>query len=390
MAESGSRLRIVDRVVLHEGPLEFATLAERVVTERTRYLVLDLDRTIHLGRNMGELLGWELGALSAYGMGELERMEPRRRTGRLVFDMARPLGSLRYLAHGARTWALPGLYYLFFGKIPARSDRLRAWTFRRFGAEPVRAVQRVPQNALMALLQDVPPHTLRALAERVWDRHVPDQVIGKEVLDALRARAPQLRVILTSASPRVVVEVAGDRLGADEIEFSEPGRINSGPAKIEHLAARLPEALDPAVETIGITDTGYGEDHCWSEHFTRVVDVNSDSPFSPIVSARSPLEEVHSALLMTNRERQLHDLGVIDWVDPRRPVPPRDTQRVIGRAELLERLGDLHEELERLAPDRHANAWPIARLMREARRRIEERVTDRDERHAPLGRLEPA
>lgn len=384
------RLRVVDRVVLHEGPLEFATLAERVITERTRYLILDLDRTVHLGRNMGELLGWELGALRAYGADELERMEPRRATGRLIFDVERPLGSLRYLVHGARTWAVPGLYYLLFGKIPARSDRLRAWTFRRFGAEPVRTVQRVPQNALMALLADVPEPTLRQLAERVWDRHVPDEVIRRRDVDALRARFPDLRVIITSASPRVVVEVARDRLGADEIESSAPGRINSGPAKIEHLEARFPDILDRDVETVGITDTGYGEDHCWSEHFTRVVDVNSDSPFSPIVSARSPVSELHSAHLMTVRERQLRDLGVLDWMDPRRPAPPREERRVIGRAELSDRLHDVYARLEELFADPDANAWPIARLLREARHRIEHEDVERETMAGGLPRFEPA
>jgi hypothetical protein len=388
MASNEPRLRIVDRVVLHEGPLEFARLAERVITDRTRYLVLDLDRTVHLGRNMGELLGWELGALHAYGAGELERMEPGRGTGRLICDVRRPLGSLRYLLHGARTWAVPGLYYLAFGKIPARSDRLRAWTFRRFGAEPVRTVQRVPQNALMALLASVPEPTLRVLAERVWDRHGPDEVIRREDLDALRARFPALRVIITSASPRVVVEVARDRLGADEIESSEPGRINSGPAKIVHLEARFPEVLDPEVESVGITDTGYGEDHCWSEHFTRVVDVNSDAPFSPIVSARSPVRELHSAHLVTNRERQLRDLGVMDWMDPRRPLPPREEPRVIARGELNDRLREIHAELEALSAEPAANAWPIARLLRDARHRIEREAVER----APIGlpRLEPA
>ncbi len=388
MDASERRLRVVDRVVLHEGPIEFASLAERVITERTRYVVLDLDRTVHLGRNMGELLGWELGALRAYGPEELERMEAERSTGRLIFDARRPLGSLRYLAHGARTWALPGLYYLFFGKIPARSDRLRAWTFRRFGAEPVRTVQRVPQNALMALLADVPAPTLRSLAERVWDRHAPDEVIRREDLDALRARFPELRVIITSASPTVVVELACEKLGADAFESSQPGRINSGPAKIRHLEARFPDVLDPDCESVGITDTGYGEDHCWSEHFTRVVDVNSDAPFAPIVSARSPLREVHSAHLTTSRERRLRALGILEWMDPRRPLPPRADARVLGRGELSERLSDLHEELEALASDPVGNAWPIARLLREARERIEHEAEERRIGLAP--RLEPA
>jgi hypothetical protein len=324
---------------------------------------------------MGELLGWELGALRAYGPDELDRMETRRSTGRLLFDARRPIGSVRYLAHGVRTWALPGLYYLLFGKIPAHHDRLSRWTFRRFGAEPVRAVQRVPQNALLSLLAVVPEPTLRGLAERVWDRHVPDQVIRREDLDALRARSPSLRVIITSASPRVVVELARDRLGADAAESSELGRINSGHAKIEHLVARFPDVHE--VETVGITDTGYGEDHCWSEHFTRVVDVNSDAPFSPIVSARSPLRELHSADVITNRERELRDAGEAGWLDPRRSLPPRAVGRVFTRGELMDRVGEILVELDALSADPVANAWRIARLLRAARTRLEEAAADR-------------
>ncbi len=299
-------------------------------------------------------------------------MEPERDTGRLLFDPQRPLRSLRYVVHGARTWAGPGLYYLLFGKIPARSDRMRRWTFRRFGAEPVRAVQRVPQNALLTLLADVPRATLRGLAERVWDRHLPEQVIQRAELDALRARFPGLRVIITSASPRVVVEVARDRLGADAIESSELGRINSGRAKMARLFRRFPDMGDPEIETVGMTDTGYGEDHCWAEHLTRVVDVNSDTPFSPIVGARSPLRELHSAALITNRERAARDAGEDGWMDPRRPRPPRDGRRVLSRPELVERLGDLLAQLETLAEQPQSNAWRIASLLREARERLEE------------------
>ena len=377
MLMSEPRVRVVDRVVLHEGPIPFATLAERVITDSTRYLLLDLDRTVHLGRNMGELLGWELAALRAFGQDELDRMEPGRRTGRLLFDPERPMGSLRYLADGARTWAYPGLYYLFFGKIPARNERLRAWTFRRFGAEPVRTVQRIPQNALLSLLEPVPEPTLRALAERVWDRHVDEQVIRREDLDALRARHEGLKVIITSASPRAVVEVAGDRLGADLVQSSEKGRINSGPAKIARLAERLPEVLDPSVETVAFTDTGYGEDHCWSDHFTRVVDVNSDTPFPPIVSAGSPVRELHSALLTTSHEQTRKADGAEDWMDVRRPAPPRSSARAFARGELLDRLDDLREQLEHLHEDPVANAWPITKLLDEARRRID------DERSRP-------
>lgn len=383
--------RLVDAVILHEGPIDFATLSERVVTSATRYLLLDLDRTIHLGRNMGELLGWELGALRAYGPEELARMEPERGTGRLIFDPKRPLGSLRYLAMGAQSWALPGLYYLFFGKIPAMSDRLLAWTFRGFGPDPMRRIQRVPQRALLELLADVPERTLRELAERVWDRHTPDQVIDREDLDRLRERCPDLEIVITSASPRAVVEVARERLGADFAECSEPGRINSGPAKIERLRELLPEALDPRVESVGISDTSHGEDHCWADHFTRVVDVNSDAPFSPLVDVRSPLLEVHSAQLATRRERELRGKGEPEWIDARRGDAARPVFRAFRERELIAIVDDLLDQADALALAPEENAWPLMKLMRDARRRLEEAARTSTERAIAIGtQLAPA
>ena len=63
-------------------------------------------------------------------------------------------------------------------------------------------------------------------------------------------------------------------------------RINSSYTKIEGLLARYPDLCDPGVITVGMTDTGYGEDHCWAEFFTHVVDVNSDTPFGPSSPSR--------------------------------------------------------------------------------------------------------
>jgi hypothetical protein len=298
-------------------------------------------------------------------------MEPERRTGRLLFDPRRPAGSLRYLRHGGEIWARPGLSYFFWGKLAAKSDWLRAWTYRRFGPEPVRAVQRIPQDTLLGLMKNVPEATLRVLAERVWDRHEPDQAIRRADLDAVRARCPDLRIVITSASPRLVVEVARERLGADHAEGSEAGDINSGPTKITRLAARFPDALYPDVETVGITDTCYGEDHSWAAHFTRVADVNSDSPFSPFVPASSRLQAVHSAQLLTNQERRRRAEGDSHWLDPRRPSRPRAVAQVLTAHELAEHLAGFAEQLEALHQDPLANAWPIARLNRDARRALE-------------------
>jgi len=365
------RIRLADRVVLHEGPLPFAELAGRVLTPRTRFLVLDLDRTVHLGHNMGELLGWEASALRAFGPDGLDRLEPTRPRGRMLFSSASPLGSLRYLALGARLWAAPGLYYLLFGKLPAKSELLRRWTYRRFGAEPVRAAQSVPQRALLEILDRIPDEVLRAIADRVWDRHVGDQVITREDLDRLRDRHPSLRIVLTSASPRVMVQVAAERLGVDHAEYSERGRINAGPAKIERLAETLPAVLDPELETVGITDTGYGEDRCWADHFTRVVDVNSDSPFSPLVRASSPLREIHSADLWTVAERDHLLFDGHPRPDPRRLKAPRAERRVFERPELATLLRAELDQADELAghPLRHARR--LDALQRRARIRLE-------------------
>ena len=43
----------VDRFVDHGAPLSFRELWERVVPDQPDYLLLDLDKTTHLGRNLG-------------------------------------------------------------------------------------------------------------------------------------------------------------------------------------------------------------------------------------------------------------------------------------------------------------------------------------------------
>lgn len=338
------------------------------MTPQTRYLVLDLDRTVHLGRNMGELVGWELTMLHTFGAEELDAMEHERSPGRLIFDPRRVVGSVRYLLEGARTWAVPGLYYLFLGKIPAKRERTRRWAFKRFGDEPMRTVQRVPQNNLLQLMQSVSEETLRSLAARVWDRHAGDQVVRREHLDRLRERYPGLRIVLTSASPRAVVEVAGERLGVDVVEGSRIGQINSGSAKIDRLRERVPDLFEPNVETVGFTDTGHGEDHCWADHFTCVVDVNSDTPFSPLVHTASPLRVIHSAHPMTRREETLRALGEDGWMDERRPTQPRAQRRQYELPELRTRLGGLLDETASFEAER---AWRLDRARREARHRLE-------------------
>ena len=63
--------KTVDKLVIHGDYLTSMELLEKLVDHDTRYLVLDLDKTIHLGRNMGELLGlgadWSYNAIKQVG-----------------------------------------------------------------------------------------------------------------------------------------------------------------------------------------------------------------------------------------------------------------------------------------------------------------------------------
>ncbi len=391
------RTRVVERLVIHGDPIDFRELCRRAVPPQTRYLILDLDRTLHLGRNMGELLGWELCARDAYGAERLAEVEHRRRPGRFFLDWRRPVALLRYLLIGARNWAYPGLFYLFLGKLARRFGVTHRWSFRLLGPEPIAAAQRVPQTALMRHMAGTAAAQLRALARRVWDRHADDQVIEREDLAWLRERCPGIRIVIASASPEPTLAVAAEALGVDDVvcsrveehegqatspywvppsrrgraaapRVSPPSRthINSNRAKIEALQARYPDLADPALVSVGMTDTGYGEDHCWAEHFTRVVDVNSSTPFPPIVPAASPLEEIHSAGVLTRRERRA---GAGRGADPRRPPRPAH-DRVFSRAELLDRLRGAADVAEALA----ARADEIAARLARPRRSLHEQL----------------
>lgn len=369
LAADARRTHLAERVVLHGAPIDFRTLCERAVPTDTQFIVLDLDRTVHLGRNMGELLGWELGALNAYGAGALAELEPTRPRGRLLLAWQFPLGLARYTAAGVRNWAVPGLTYFFWGKLASSREALRRRSFLRFGPEPVRNVQRIPQTALLSLLSAVPVDTLTKLAHAVWQRHASEQVIAAADIAWLRTRCPGVKIILSSASPAPMVAVAARELGVDDYAASScechdgyleapveglrgvprrlapPSRvtINTGVAKIEDLARRCPEALAPGARAVGITDTGYGEDHAWADHFARVIDINSDSPFLPIVQAGSPLREIHSAAVLTAWEREHGAL------DPRRKVVPKGPPRELSRDEIARKVAPFAERAESLA-----------------------------------------
>lgn len=372
-ARGATHARVVDRITLHGEPIEFGTLAARAIPADTRYLVLDLDRTTHLGRNLGELLGWELNGWQTYGPDHLDAAETRRPTGRFFIDRRRPIAAARYLLRAARVWAHPGLSYLLHHKIAPATALGRAARIRRFGPQPLAAIQRLPQTALLSQIAELPPGVAAELAARVWDRHRGDQTITRADLDALRARIPGLVIVLSSASPRATVEHAAAALGVDDALWSTvdhdgvdgagrasasyrqhrlnllgaPRRIsdprgeviNAGPTKIERLRARHPAMFAPGARVVGISDTGHGEDHPWAEHFARVIDVDSPDPYPPIVSAQSPLEEIHSARLLTRRERET------GTPDPRRD-PTSHRRRTYDAGQLGRLLGGTLEQIE--------------------------------------------
>jgi hypothetical protein len=356
--------RVAEKVTIH-GTVEFLSLCEQVITPETKYLVLDLDRTIHFGHNVGELLGWELSAFQGYGPAYLQYREQRTDRKRFFALWKKPLGLFRYLAVAGGRWWIPGLYYLFFVKIAARVPLLRRWVFRRFGLEPVDTVQSVMRNILLAQLSAVPLEVARDLVRGLWRRLEPDQVVSREDLEALRARFPALKIVVSSASPQPVLEVAREELGLDAVLYTEveehegflsiPHEIgcleesarrisppsltkhNAAARKIDRLVKFFDDFSDPKVEKVGITDTSYGEDHVWAHYFTKVVDINSPSPFSPIVTMQSPLKEVHSAFVLTHEEKRRRAGGEGDYLDPRRK-PDWETPATFEGRELQEYL----------------------------------------------------
>ncbi len=349
MSEQSPEMRVVDRYVDHGAPLSFRDLCTRVLHEEHDYLILDLDKTTHLGRNLGELLAWELCAYEAYGDSVMGHQGRRWFGGRLVLDWSQPVKLGRYLAAGARRWAWAGIHYLVWGKLASRIPALRRLAYRRFGPEPTTAVQRRPQMVALTHLATADETLLHDLARSVWRRQVSDQVIDREDLDWVRSRSPGIEIILSSASPKAMLDVAVEELGADGATYSSTERVNSGRAKIARLRETYPPVFDSDVNVLAITDTSYGEDHCWTEHFACVVDVNSPTPFAPIVTRGSRTREVHSAILLTREERRRRNDGDASYLDTRRQDHPPSAQVELDRDALSARLDAVLGAINRLS-----------------------------------------
>ncbi len=367
MTDRSPEMRVVDRFVDHGAPLPFRELCARVLDEDHDYLILDLDKTTHLGRNLGELLAWELCAHEVYGDSLNGRPLRRWFGGRVLLDASQPVKLIRYLAAGAERWALAGAHYLVWGKLASRIPWLRRLAYRRFGAHPTSAVQRRPQSVALSHLESVDESVLRTLARRVWNRQSPDQTISREDLDWVRARAPGIQVILSSASPKAMLDVAIEELGADGATYSTVERINSGSAKIERLREIYPRVFDRGVQVLAMTDTSYGEDHCWAEHFDCVVDINSPTPFSPIVPQASPVQAVHSAALLTREEQRRRSQGEAGYLDARRKRRGSASMLVLDRDALEALLRDLLTEMNHMsvAPSALVRGWERAHALAE-------------------------
>jgi hypothetical protein len=364
MTDQSSAMRVVDRFIDHGAPLSFRELCARVLEEQHGYLILDLDKTTHLGRNLGELLAWELCAHEAYGESIAERPIRRWFGGRVVLDWSQPIQLIRYLVAGGRRWAPAGIHYLVWGKLASRIPWLQRLAYRRFGPHPTSAVQQRPQMVALTHLETADEALLLMLARRVWRRHALDQVISRDDLSWVRARSPGIEIIVSSASPKAMLDVAVEELGADRATYSTVERINSGTAKIERMREICPRIFDPKANVLAITDTSYGEDRCWAEHFACVVDINSPTPFAPIVSRASPVRAIHSATVLTRGEQQRRSTGDAGYLDARRK---RHAQRAIvelDREALRGLLGDLLAEINQLASQMEPpRQWEVAHAL---------------------------
>ena len=60
MEAAAGHYRIVDAYVVRDGSLPLRERIAELFPVDTEYVVLDLDRTVHLGVTIGERLGWEI------------------------------------------------------------------------------------------------------------------------------------------------------------------------------------------------------------------------------------------------------------------------------------------------------------------------------------------
>lgn len=365
--------RAVERISLHEGPQDLSELIESLIPRDAKYVVFDLDRTFHLEQNVGELLGWDLAAREAWGTKYHHLVASQDRPSKFVFDPDDLAGNIRYLSVGARTWAVPGLIYGLWMKLVYANRHLRPLAFLYHGAEPVKAVQQIPQGALMHQMSRYRLTKLRRWALLLMHRLAPEMTITPEHILQIRERCPDAQIIISSASPQPVLEAAAEYFGVDDVIYSEietldelissppwlqwffhrqqaPERfaplsslqINNSHAKVRRLLARFPDFAEAT--TVGFSDTDKGEDHAWISLFKHLVDVNSNDPFPPIVPLTSPTQSIDSVTLLSVYEKNRRAGGEPDYLDPSRRFPPASETRVFAGEKLAQLVSPFIEE----------------------------------------------
>jgi hypothetical protein len=317
-----SRYRLVERYVVHDSCVSLADRMASILPPEAEYVVLDLDRTVHLGVTIGERLGWEITVDPACTEQPDEPEFPSP-----LFSVHSPLRTVQSLTRGLRYWGAPGLLYAGTVRL---GDRWTAW--HRFlmltlGPGYVERVQSLLRTVLMSSAAGYTPAQLETFCERAWRRWENRLVVDGAVVDAIRDHCPRLRaILLSSASTAPTVAHASGKLGVDgfvssgvdlyaegETEiysapvglpralgrrrprfFSRPGAVvhNAAVNKVNLLHVHYPEVFAPGTVSVGITDNNYGEDRTWPDHFTHVVALNSRHPFSPFVASSSPCASI--------------------------------------------------------------------------------------------------
>ncbi|MFP4476662.1 MAG: hypothetical protein ACLFOY_13980 [Desulfatibacillaceae bacterium] len=348
----GRFTRVPDRVHVHADYPDFRELCRRAIRPDTRYLVLDLDGTFHRGLNLGVFLGWELSAYEAYGLDYLRRVEGRRGKKMPVLKPGDPVAQLKYTLGGARRWALPGLSYNLQAKKAWHRPAARQALVKKYGLDAIHRILALPRIVMFHHMSRIPQEHVRELARSLWRRYADRQVIFPEDVAWVREQWPEMKIIVSSASPRASLDVVAEMFDVDDVvaseitehdgytdappvlhrlvarekpaRFARPGDFvqNAHRAKIARLVEQYPDFLDSGVHTVGMTDTNHGEDYVWAEYMKCVVDVNGPDPFPPFVSPESPLEELHSARVLTGAERRRRDEGEEDHVARSRKSPP--------------------------------------------------------------------
>jgi hypothetical protein len=324
---SDRNFRLVDRYTVHEGCAPLVERVARIVPAEAHYIVLDLDRTVHLGLTIGECLGWEILSDPTASTAVTE--------GDGYLSGRHPLRTLRRLGTGVRNWGLPGLVYAATVRLGDRWEIWHRTLVAHFGADYVERVQSSLRIALMTSASGFTHAQLQSFAERAWQRWQRRLVITREVIAEARRHCPQLRgVVLSSASTEPTVAQAAGELGVDGFVssgvdvvertgdrgvregdvytgpagrprwvrmrrpemFSRPGAVvhNAAENKVRLLRMRYPEVFAAESVSVAISDNNYGEDRCWADHFDHVVALNSRHPFSPFVDRCSPCRSMQA------------------------------------------------------------------------------------------------